>query len=185
MNHRTRQIFSPRLIVLKLIFILISLFVTFSAHAEDSIVKSEEEFVFDQSPNFVAEEPYTPVAHFKNSTYVIWVDPKYRPWVTQITNGSAKTVPLDTGADYYAQEDGHHRFSLGVDKAGFIHVTGDMHNYGNTTTSVVHPYPVRYQKKIILYWRSNQPEDVSGGFGFKGDSDATASYDRKLCMRGN
>jgi hypothetical protein len=125
-----------------------------------------------QQPSIAAgfgpTQPYTPVAHFGNSTYYIWIDSAFRAWVTQITNGTATVVPLDTGADYLVQPDGHHRFSLGVDSSGYIHVTGDMHHYSDLTTAVINPYPARYQNQTILYWKSNQPQSVTGGFSFAG-----------------
>jgi regulation of enolase protein 1 (concanavalin A-like superfamily) len=123
-----------------------------------------------QSPptGFSPSEPYTPIWHFNNSTFFVWVDQNYRPWVTQVTQGTATTVPLDPGTDYTAQPDAHHRFSLGVDKLGYIHVTGDMHHYINRTTGVINPYPQRYQKQTILYWKSNKPNSVSEGFTFAG-----------------
>lgn len=114
-------------------------------------------------------EPFTPLCHFKDSTFLVWVDANWRPWVTQLdSNGTPTTVPLDNNPDYTAQPDGHHRFSLGVDKLGYIHITGDMHHYFDGTTGVIHDYPARYQKQTILYWKSNQPMSVSGGFSFAG-----------------
>ncbi len=138
--------------------------------ADNTIVTTVEEFNFKQAPGFNAEETYSQVWHFKDSTYLVWVDTDYRAQITQITNGKATTVPLDENPDYLVQKDGHHRFSLGVDKLGYVHVTGDMHNYTDMTSSVITPYPTRYQKKKILYWRSNKPEDITGKFSFMGDN---------------
>ena len=123
-----------------------------------------------QSPaeGFLSTDPWNAVWHFKDSTYFVWVDAQYRPWISQVTGGVATTVPLDVGTDYDAQPDGHHRFSLGIDKDGYIHVTGDMHHYYDGTTAVANPYPLRYQKQTILYWKSNQPQNVLGGFSFAG-----------------
>lgn len=137
---------------------------------DNTIVTTSEEFTFKQAPGFNADETYTQVWHFKESTYVVWVDVNYRAQITQITKGVATTVPLDENPDYLVQKDGHHRFSLGVDKLGYVHVTGDMHNYTDMTTGVITPYPARYQKRKILYWRSNKAEDISGKFSFMGDS---------------
>ncbi len=117
---------------------------------------------------FTLDEPYTPVMYYNNSTYFVWVDAKFRPWITQIRNGQASTAPIDANPDYAAQADAHHRFSLGIDSNGYIHVTGDMHHYSTFTTSVITPYPARYQKQGMMYWKSNQPENISGGFTFAG-----------------
>ena len=117
---------------------------------------------------FTLDEPYTPVMHYNDSTYFVWVDAKFRPWITQTKNGQSTTVPIDPNPDYAAQADAHHRFSLGIDSTGYIHVTGDMHHYSTFTTAVITPYPVRYQKQSMMYWKSNQPENVSGGFTFAG-----------------
>jgi len=127
-----------------------------------------------QSPpcGFSTSDQFTPLVHFNNATYFVWVDASFRPWLTQVVNGNATIAPLDPGTDYTAQPDGHHRFSLGVDKNGYIHVTGDMHNYNYNTTGVINPYPVRYQKQTILYWKSNQPENISNGFTFVGGLNA-------------
>jgi hypothetical protein len=130
------------------------------------------EFSTQVASGFTAAEPYSSVWHFKDSTYFTWVDTNHRAWVTQMTNGKVISVPVDAQADYQVQPDGHHRFSLGVDSAGYIHVTGDMHHYSNLTTSVINPYPVRYQKQTILYWKSNKPGDISGGFSYAGGLNA-------------
>ncbi len=164
--------FSNSLFKIFLLFILLS--ISSLVFSEGSILKTNEEFTFKQAAGFNAEEPYSQVWHYKNSTYLVWVDEKYRAWVTQVTDGKAVTVPVDAQPDYLVQADGHHRFALGVDKSGYIHVTGDMHHYSDLSTGVITPYPVRYQKKKILYWRSNKPEDVSGGFSFRGDTFDTA-----------
>jgi uncharacterized repeat protein (TIGR01451 family) len=145
------------------------------AASTGSIISTSVEFSPPPYPSgFGSIEPWNPVWHYKDSTYVIWIDGNYRPWVTQVTNGIKTTVPLDQQADYQVQADGHHRFSLGVDKNGYIHITGDMHHYSNLTTDVITPYPLRYQKQIILYWKSNKPADVSGGFSFAGGNASTA-----------
>ncbi|MDR3443437.1 MAG: BNR-4 repeat-containing protein [Legionella sp.] len=145
------------------------------AFADGTIITSTPETKpFTVANGFTSGEPWSPVWHFKNSTYVVWVDANYRAWVTQVTDGKSTIVPLDTQSDYTVQPDGHHRFSLGVDSEGYIHITGDMHNYSDLTDQVINPYPKRYQKQIILYWKSNQPEDVSSGFSFAGGDVSTA-----------
>jgi hypothetical protein len=144
--------------------------------SDNLLIETTVEFQTPSSPSgFTSAEPYSAVWHYKNSTYFVWIDAAYRAWVTQVTNGVATTVPIDTGTDYTVQPDGHHRFSLGVDSSGYIHVTGDMHQYINQTTGVINPYPVRYQKQTILYWKSNKPEDITGGFSFAGGLNASTA----------
>jgi regulation of enolase protein 1 (concanavalin A-like superfamily) len=130
---------------------------------------TSQEFQTTIADGFQVSQPWNAVWHQNNNTYFVWVDKNFRPWVTQIANGkTVTTVPVDTGTDYAAQPDGHHRFSIGVDTDGYIHVTGDMHNYYDGTTGVINPYPLRYQKQKILYWKSNNPNNVNGGFSFAG-----------------
>ena len=125
--------------------------------------------------NVNSDDPFSPVWHFNNSTYYVWVDATNRPFVTKITGGTPVTVPLDNNPDYLVQADGHHRFSMGIDKNGYIHITGDMHNYSYYTTAVITPYPARYQKQQIMYWKSNQPESVTNGFSFVGGRNASTA----------
>jgi regulation of enolase protein 1 (concanavalin A-like superfamily) len=137
------------------------------ADSKGTIITSTVEYT-TPAIGFTLDEPYTPVMHYNNSTYYVWVDAKFRPWITQTTNGQSTTVPIDANPDYAAQADAHHRFSLGIDSNGYIHVTGDMHHYSTFTTAVITPYPLRYQQQGMMYWKSNQSENVSGGFTFAG-----------------
>lgn len=158
--------------LLVLLFSLLS--VSSWAESKGNIVTTTIEYTTPVT-GFTLEEPYTPVMHFNNSTYFVWVDAEFRPWITQTTNGQSTTVPIDSNPDYAAQADAHHRFSLGIDSSGYIHVTGDMHHYSTFTTAVITPYPARYQKQGIMYWKSNLPENVSGGFTFSGGVNATTT----------
>ncbi|MDR3491840.1 MAG: BNR-4 repeat-containing protein [Gammaproteobacteria bacterium] len=156
-------------------FFLFLLFFSLKSFAVGTIVNQNEETNLGAiATGFEPSEPYTQVWHYKDSTYTVYVDSNYRAWVSQTKNGVTTKAPVDAGTDYLVQADGHHRFSLGVDKNGYIHVTGDMHHYSTFSDKVITPYPTRYQHQIILYWRSNLPEDVTGGFTFKGDNTATA-----------
>lgn len=118
------------------------------------------------APQLFSNHQHTPLWHYNNSTYFVWVDSALRAWVTQVKDGKAQSVPLDNNPDYKVLNDSHNRFSMGIDKKGYIHITGDMHNYTKGTTSS--NYPARYQKQAILYWKSAQPENVGGGFEFVG-----------------
>jgi hypothetical protein len=124
-------------------------------------------------PQLYSHNQYSPLWHYNNSTYFVWADTEGRPWVTKIKNGVNQTVPLDPNPDYKALKDGHNRFTMGIDKQGFIHISGDMHNYTYQTTDT--RYPVRYRNQGMLYWKSKQPENVNAGFDFVGGKDASTS----------
>jgi regulation of enolase protein 1 (concanavalin A-like superfamily) len=109
---------------------------------------------------------HTAIVGFQNNTYIVWVDMDRKPQVTRIDRQTKKdqTVPLDSQNEYIAVDNGHNRFAIGIDNQGFLHVTGDMHNYnGNHTLAA-------YRGKQILYWRSNASNDISKGFSFIGES---------------
>jgi regulation of enolase protein 1 (concanavalin A-like superfamily) len=127
-------------------------------------------------PELFANMQHTPLWFYNQSLYYVWADANARPMVTKITNGKSITVPLDSNPDYTAERDGHNRFAMGIDQKGYIHITGDMHNYSDGTTSAgSKPYPTRYQNQTILYWKSNKPEDVASGFTFAGQKNATTA----------
>lgn len=108
---------------------------------------------------------WTPVQHYRGRTFVVAPDVNLRPMVTQIDgDGKVTTVPLDPNLDYTAVADGHNRFTMGIDKEGYLHIAGDMHGYAWWAST----YVARYQRQNMMYWRSNKPLDVTGGFTFAG-----------------
>jgi hypothetical protein len=112
---------------------------------------------------------WTPVQHLHGKTFVVVPDASLRPLVTQIdADGKTTTVPLDPLPDYHAASDGHNRFTMGIDRDGYLHIAGDMHGYAEWATT----YIARYQYQNMMYWRSNRPLDVTGGFTFAGGADA-------------
>jgi regulation of enolase protein 1 (concanavalin A-like superfamily) len=134
-----------------------------------------------KSPTIASEElfaniQHTPLWQYKNSTYFVWADTNARPKLTKITNGKVEEEFLDPNPDYTAEVDGHNRFAMGIDQDGYIHITGDMHNYTDGSVSAGSKnYPARYQKQAILYWKSNKPEDIKSGFSFVGEKNATTA----------
>lgn len=117
-------------------------------------------------------EPFTPLARLNSNTYLVWVDLNNRPMVTQQKcDRTLITVPLDPNPDYTALPDGHNRFSMGIDKNGYIHIAGDMHFYPTNTSYL----PVRYQDQTIMYWISNVPYDITKGFTFAGGKNSTTA----------
>lgn len=153
--------FFPPLLVLLLAFAAVG-------HGEltsqDETVQITPEFsTSDYSTVLGPDSKFSPVASFNGCTYFVWCNAARRPFVTKIdSSGAVTTAPLDPDTAYVAQNDGHHKFSLGIDSNGYIHVAGDMHNYPNNL-----PYLSKYLGKKIMYWVSNFPEDVSA-FTFKG-----------------
>jgi hypothetical protein len=107
---------------------------------------------------------FTPLSTYKGNTYFVWINDEFRPMVAKITNGEPTTAPLYANDDYKVLNDGHHHFSLGIDKNGYIHVVGDMHHY---PTSNIDHLPSELKDGICLYWVSEIPEDITQ-FAFVG-----------------
>lgn len=66
-----------------------------------------------------------------------------------LSGSGAVTHPLVAGSDpkvrgYYISDNNHKTWEIAVDRAGYIHVSGDMHSHMD-----------------MGYWRSAKPEDVS------------------------
>jgi len=80
---------------------------------------------------------------FKNYVYVPIIAYGRHPRVLQVPldGGQAKIGRLDP--DFVVNDDSHRYFTLGVDKEGYIHLTGGMHG------------------SVWQYWVSAKPEDVS------------------------
>lgn len=144
------------------------------AEQEGIIVDTAVEWTTpSSSPQLYSEHQHTPLWHYKESTYFVWVDAALRPWVTKITSGQAQTTPLDPNPDYKVVNNSHNRFSLGIDKKGYLHIVGDMHNY--TTATADANYPERYRRQSMLYWVSKQPESIAQGFEFAGGRNASTA----------
>jgi hypothetical protein len=115
---------------------------------------------------------YTPLQHSRGKTFLVLPDATLRVFVTEIDDATGKvtTVPLDPNPNYLAFPEGHQRFTMGIDPNGYLHIAGDMHGYNDTWTR----YVERYDGQNILYWRSNRPLDVTGGFTFAGGEYSTS-----------
>lgn len=119
----------------------------------------------DYSSALASDNTYTPLATFNGNTYFVWVDSAFHPWVTKINDQGVVSERLDDGDDYVVREDSHDKFSLGIDKYGYIHVVGDMHNHSPSIYN--DNLPQRYRGSNIMYWVSSSPEDISS-FDFTG-----------------
>ncbi|MFC1713924.1 BNR-4 repeat-containing protein [Candidatus Poribacteria bacterium] len=110
----------------------------------------------------------TPIATRNGATYLVFRDPDRRPKVVRrdIAKGEVDVIFLDNETPiYYASVDGHNKYSLGIDRDGFIHIVGDMHNHSKRDQPHL---PARYQNSRIPYWVSNKPYSITDGFTFKG-----------------
>ncbi len=137
--------------------------------------------------HFQGHNQYSSLVTFNGNIYVFSMDELRVPYINKIDEtdpNSIETGRLDpiNGAGlydgtYHVYDNGHHRFSIGVDEEGYIHVFGDMH-HGNLRTDkddgdIYNPLPTRFFGSIgnQMYWISEFPEDVSS-FSFVGkDSD--------------
>jgi len=140
------------------------------AHAE--MLNTNVEFSVPYNVVNGATEPFTPLVNFYGNSYLVYVDANFRPFVTQKIDNKLTTVPLDPLPDYTAFPDGHHRFSMGMDKNGYLHIAGDMHGYPYLPANYL---PARYVNQTIMYWVSNQPYDVTSGFTFAGGANASTA----------
>ncbi len=105
----------------------------------------------------------TPLYTINGFTYAVFTDSKRRPWVVKYDD-SQEQRELLVDDDYQARKDGHHKFSLGIDKAGYIHIAGDMHHHPFSNTDHLRK-PL--QNSSCLYWKSDKPYDISS-FTFYG-----------------
>lgn len=123
----------------------------------------------DTALNYLNYKPWnTQVTYYNGNTYIVYVagtSSAPRAKIAKITSTGATETFLDL-PDYNVKTDAHHQFSIGVDEKGYLHITGDMHNYPNANTSHM---PIRYQNGTMMYWKSDNPEDITG-FTWLGDS---------------
>ncbi|MDR3646923.1 MAG: BNR-4 repeat-containing protein [Candidatus Babeliales bacterium] len=157
--------------MLKLTILLSLVFININLKSE--ILSPTVEFTVPLNAKNGPNEPFTPMVHYNNNTYLVYVDANCRPLVVQKTcDATIVTVPLDSNPDYTAYPDGHHRFSMGIDENGYLHVAGDMHYYPTVPADYL---PLRYQNQTIMYWVSNAPNDITKGFTFAGGLNASTA----------
>ncbi|VGO18513.1 BNR-4 repeat-containing protein [Pontiella sulfatireligans] len=121
-----------------------------------------------------AEGYNTQCASHGTNIYLIYYDTARVPHLVKMDDdgSSVQDVVLSdqytvTNGNYVAKDDGHHRMSIGVDEAGYIHIAGDMHNYSQLSTSHM---PIEYQNGQCNYWRSNNAGDITAFTWLGGDS---------------
>ncbi|MEM6885960.1 MAG: BNR-4 repeat-containing protein [Verrucomicrobiota bacterium] len=122
---------------------------------------------------------FSALASKNNLTFMIYCDTSRRPRIVKYNHntGASETRYLDTNSNYKALEDGHHYFAIGIDRDGYIHVVGDMHDFPylniDHLPSRYKPQPVTTQDytpdRSILYWKSNSPYNINN-FTFMGQN---------------
>ena len=157
-------------------YTLIFLLLVFTNHrgqaqlsSGDEVFKIKVDFeTGDFKSNFYPDRVYSSVTTYKGTIYFVWVDSQLRPKVAMIKGGNVSTAYLHSDVNYKVYDDSHHKFSIGIDKNGYLHIVGDMHHYPRTKTTWL---PL--QGKRILYWVSKNPESISS-FEFVGDNASRA-----------
>jgi hypothetical protein len=110
------------------------------------------------------------LSSYKGNSYIVYVDNDYRPRIVKVDPfGTSEEYFLDAPDYFVLEEDTHQYFSIGVDELGYIHVVGDMHNYSRQNYGHM---PARYQSGNCMYWRSDNPEDISS-FTWLGDTEGS------------
>jgi hypothetical protein len=111
--------------------------------------------------------------------YYILVIHDGRPRVVKIPMDRVGEIPeaeipkaYIEASDYRARADCHHYFTMEVDKAGQLHIVGDMHNYPRYDGPEDH-LPERLRGQHCLYWRTTVAGDIDS-FVFMGNSEETA-----------
>lgn len=112
------------------------------------------------------ETVFSPICSASGAIYFVVVGPDLYPYVGKIANGQTTIKRLSTNNSYKVYNDGHHEFSIGIDHNGYLHVTGDMHNFPFAENSNV---PAAWSDAKQLYWVSASPNDITS-FNFVGNS---------------
>ncbi len=118
-----------------------------------------------------ADPVHSQVCCYKGSTYAVTIDPTGRPEVLKISSTGTTSGYIDQPDFTVVDDSSHGGFSIGIDKVGYIHVTGAMHQGYPETINYVARYesePYWVPTQNILYWRSNKPVNVTKGFTFEG-----------------
>ncbi len=118
------------------------------------------------TPPNIPYKPYqmdSPVSVWRDCIFYVWKDANLRGRITMIKGGKATTEYIDPKPDYIGSTDSHNTYSLGIDKHGYIHIVGDMHNHRPNRE-----LPSRYHNATNLYWCSTKPGDITN-FEFRGN----------------
>lgn len=105
------------------------------------------------------------ICSYKGYTYLAFIDKNQYPRVAKIKDGEAQ-IEFLAGTYKSRANDGHHKFALGIDRDGYIHISGDMHHHPFDNNQ--HINSSYYRNSSCLYWKSDNPEDISS-FTFYGN----------------
>lgn len=108
------------------------------------------------------------VCYYNKNVYYVYLDADARPKLVKsnLTGTTVTETYLDNGADYVVPSDSHFTFTIGVDRIGYVHVIGDIHNHYPTSSSGTTKV-ARYNGSYIMYWISDSVENISA-FTFYG-----------------
>jgi len=113
--------------------------------------------------NLLPSNVNTAVVSYNDSTYMVWVNRDRQPMIVKITGENVEIARIEMSDDYKVLDDVHHSFSLGIDKNGYIHVVGDMHNFSKLSSA---NEPI-FTDASAMYWVSESPEQINS-FQFLG-----------------
>ncbi len=166
---------------------LLSFILIFSsfAHADEENLKIIKNAYAAENHTFQGHNQYSSLVTYNGYIYIFSLDTDRRPYVNKIDETDSdyiETALIDTDENdiYRVFNDGHHRFSLGIDEDGYIHVIGDMHHGSGDTGAggsgrmdSDNPLPERFHGAYggQMYWISDNPEDISS-FTFVGKDKA-------------
>ncbi len=120
--------------------------------------------------NYYTESVFSAIDSHDGDIYFVMIDENRRPFIGKISDGVTDVQPLTNEyQDYVTRDDGHHELSIGIDKDGYIHVAGDMHNHPQMDVNHLVGDAAVLQTSDILYWKSDVPGDISS-FSFMGFS---------------
>lgn len=137
---------------------------------------------------FQGHNQYSSMTTYKGYIYIFSLDKERRPYINKIdeldsNNMQTQLIDKNEKDDYRVYNDTHHRFSIGIDEKGYIHVIGDMHHGaggdasgGSRRFESTNPLPERFHDAHgqQMYWISKHPEDITS-FTFVGN-DINKSY---------
>ena len=84
-------------------------------------------------------------------------DGSFIPYVVKINTITNVVDKQELENGYRSISEGHHSWIIGIDRANYIHVIGDMHN-GKARTGT------RWEGNSIMYWRSSNPMGLNFEF---------------------
>jgi len=136
--------------------------------ASAETVSAAVEYQFQTTSDFYPENTYQHIFTWRGNTYFVWVDTESRPMIGKLNAAGEVSTAFLEDEDYRIRADGHHKFTIAVDTAGYIHVLGDMHNMQPAQADA--DYLSRFSGAQNMYWVSDAPESISG-FSFVGNTE--------------